>query len=79
MHLGHWVVLAAVIVLFGGCAAEKQFGPVSRIFLTDVDTNKQLSNMPFAHSWVWVDVDRDKYKAVYVRPVRTDTLSADAW
>ena len=67
------------LVLMNGCTAAKRVSPVSNTFLTDVDINKQLKNMPFDHSWVWKAVDRKQYTAVYFPPVKIDTLPDNAW
>ena len=57
------------ILMLSACSAYKHVTPISNTFLQDVDVTKKMENMPFEHSWVWVqDIDRSKFKSIYVAP-----------
>jgi hypothetical protein len=74
-----WSLYLSALLLLAGCAAYKQVAPISNTFLQDVDVTKKLKNMPFQHSWVWVnDTRQAKFSSIYIPPVVIDTLPPDA-
>lgn len=69
----------AVMIGLVGCSAKKRFDDVSTTYLQDVDVNKRMDNMPFDHSWVYNQINRDNYYGIYVPPIKTETLPKDHW
>lgn len=79
-HLSSLVYCFFCLLVLSGCAAKSRFSGISSPYLSDVDTTKKIKNLPFDHSWVWAtDLKPTDYTAVYVKPVRIDTLSEESW
>jgi hypothetical protein len=76
-NLTHCATLVALIL--SGCAVEGRFEPPPRTFLEDISTAKTMKNMPFQHAWVDPKSVQKEYSSVFVRPIRIDLLSHDAW
>jgi Protein of unknown function (DUF3313) len=72
------IVLACL--LMSGCATHTRMSvPIPNTFLEDVDITKKKENLPFDHAWSRPGVDWSSYKAIYIKPVRTDLLPLDNW
>ncbi len=68
-----------IATLFASCAVKERIVGVNNTFLQDVDVTKKHDNMPFAHSAMYGEVNSKDYSAIYIKPVRIDTLSENAW
>ena len=78
------VFFGVLLLVSSGCSAYRRIDSLSPTFLEDVDTSKKLENLPFMHSWIWNEVDSEaestnKYKALYIKPIRTDLLPEGSW
>jgi hypothetical protein len=71
-------LLLSPFILFG-CAVEGRFEAPPRTFLEDVSIAKTMKTMPFRHAWVDPKSVQKNYTSVFVRPIRIDLLSDDAW
>ena len=73
------LIITSALAVLSGCAAYGRVAPLEKTFLQDVDIEKKMDNMPFMHSWVWDEnVERAQIKALFIPPITTSTLSADA-
>ena len=62
-----------------GCSLKERNDPLSPTFLEGVPIESQLKEMPFRHSWLAPNRKKYSLRSVYVKPVRTDLLSAEEW
>lgn len=73
------LVLVSFSLLVSGCSAKKRITPVSNTFLEDVDISHKEENLPFDHSWVNAKVKPGHYKAILIKPIRTDLIPKSDW
>ena len=71
-----------LFLAFNSCGIEQKIIPLQPTkFLTStgVDTSKNISRLPFEHSWVSPEYSSDDYKHIVVRPVTTKFLDTSKW
>ena len=76
------LVLCSSLAL-GSCAVKKRIDPLLKTHLETVDTSKKIESMPFQHSHMHTALPPEdfkaKYKAIFIKPVRTDLIAEGQW
>jgi hypothetical protein len=78
MRLVAGLLISASLLLIG-CSSKEELIALNKTFLHDVDPNSRIKNLPFDHSWARQDLERKHYDWIYLAPVRSDLIEADAW
>ncbi|MGJ8632532.1 MAG: DUF3313 family protein [Luteolibacter sp.] len=78
------VILSASLLLLSltSCGIEQKILPIQPTgFLTSTgtDTSKNISRLPFEHSWISPEYSSENYKNIIVRPVTTKYLDTSKW